>query len=255
MSDDQPQDANALPPSVTGWIARRTPRADTLVAGCADPMLALELARAGARVTAIDSSEDAIARARHAAGKAAVTVRVQHVEASEWPFEAASFDAVVFDRLLEHQLRPERALGEARRVLRLEGTLIICARYGLRAHGDHADALYLGRIAELLDGTFVVDAIDLLDDVVVVSARPGEGRTDPATLLSIAERRLGELDGSAYRLEREVEAQRARADRLEAAVRTMRASRGWQIARALREGSRSPAKLPRLLSDAFKRKN
>ena len=226
-----------------------------LVAGCKDPVLVIELARAGARVTAMDANEDALDRARRRAGEAAVTILFQRVDASEWPFAPASFDAVVLDRMLEHQLRPERTLSEARRVLREQGSLAICARYGLHPHGDHADALYLGRLAKLLDGSFIIDAIELLDEVVVAATHPGEGRVDPALLLAIAERRLGEVDGSAYRLAREIDTQRARADKLEAAVRTMRASRGWQIARALREGSRSPAKLPRLLSDALKRKN
>lgn len=215
------------------WIARRIPAGEVLVSGGLTPRVVAELERRGATVT------------------------TPAEQTSELPFPAGRFDAVVLDGVLEHSLRPERTLADARRVMKDEGLLVVSARYGLHADGDHADALYLWRLAELLAPMFSLEAVELAGDRLVAAAEPGAAPADPVLLLEVAERRLGDADMRLYQAERESQAQRERADRLQAAVDKMKTSRGWLVARAVREGTRSPknlAQLPKWVSNAFRRK-
>lgn len=235
MTADPPRERSQSAEEVdpAEWIARRVPAGAVLVLGGLTPGVVAELERRGATVTAPAEYPP------------------------ELPFPAGRFDAVVLDGVLEHSLRPERALAEARRVLKSEGMLAISARYGLHADGDHADALYLWRLAELLAPAFSLEAIELAGERLVAAAEPGAAPADPVMLLEVAERRLGGADVRLYRAEREGQIQRERADRLEAAVEKMKTSRGWLFARAVREGTRAPkniAQLPKLVSKAFRRK-
>ena len=230
MTPDPPRERSPSAEEVdpAEWIARRVPAGEVLVLGGITPGVTTALERRGATVTA---------PADHP---------------SELPFPAAQFDAVVLDGVLEHSLRPERALVEARRVLKDEGVLAIAARYGLHADGDHADALYLWRLAELLAPMFSLEAIDLAADRLVAAAEPGASPADPVMLLEVAERRLGEADARLYRAELDARAERERADRLQASIDKMRTSRGWMFARAVRR--KNLAELPKLVSKAFRRK-
>jgi SAM-dependent methyltransferase len=215
------------------WIARRVPAGEVLVVGRATVDLVPALQQRGANVSALDEF------------------------GAEIPFTAGRFDAVVLDGIVEHSLKPERVLTEARRILKDEGVLAIAARYGLHADGDHADALYLRRLAELLAPAFSLEAIELAGDRLVAAAEPGAAPADPVMLLEVAERRLAEADARLYQAERELQAQKDRGDRLQDSVEKMKNSRGWMVARAVREGTKNPkniAQLPRLVSKAFRRK-
>jgi SAM-dependent methyltransferase len=235
VTDDPPRERapSATEPDPVAWIARRVRPGSTLIVGGGSDGLEAALQERGAGVTAAPDVP------------------------GELPHPDATFDAVVLDRVLEHSLRPDRILDEAGRVLKSDGVLAIVARYGLHVHDDHADGLYLRRLGELLASSFTLEAVDIAGDVVVAAAVPGASPADPVRLLDVAERRLADADARIYRAEAAAEATRARAERLEGTMRTMRSSRGWLVARAVREGTRSPkdlARLPRLVSDAFKRK-
>jgi SAM-dependent methyltransferase len=236
VTADPPLDRvpSATEPDPAAWIARRVTSGDVLIVGGDIDGLATALADRGATVTVAPADVP-----------------------GELPYPAAGFDTVIMDRVLEHSLRPDRLLNEARRVLKEAGVLVIAARYGLQVHGDHADGLYLRRLADLLAPSFTLEAVDVARGVVLAAASPGAGPVDPAMLLEVAERRLADADTRIYQAESVAEAQRARAERIEASMRTMRSSRGWLVARAVREATRSPkdlSRLPRLISDAFRRK-
>jgi len=55
------------------------------------------------------------------------------------PFQNGCFDAVICAELLEHVPNPYAVLNEVRRVLRTGGTLLICAPFLYRIHGDPYD--------------------------------------------------------------------------------------------------------------------
>lgn len=71
----------------------------------------------GARVVGVDFSSAMIARAR----RAAPDVEFEEADATALPFADASFDAVTMNYGLLHLAEPERALSEARRVLKPGG--------------------------------------------------------------------------------------------------------------------------------------
>ena len=83
-------------------------------------MVARELARRGAHVTALDQSEAmlAVARARNPHGVTFVTG-----EAERLPFETASFDALTFTYLLRYVDDPQATLAELARVVKPGGRI------------------------------------------------------------------------------------------------------------------------------------
>lgn len=93
--------------------------------GCGDGVLAVELARRGARVTGIDPSFDMIAAARERAAKQGKSVTFEIATAAALPFEAESFDAVTAVTVLCFIDDPGAGPKEMARVLRAGGRLIV----------------------------------------------------------------------------------------------------------------------------------
>jgi 2-polyprenyl-3-methyl-5-hydroxy-6-metoxy-1,4-benzoquinol methylase len=111
-----------------GWITEvALPQAaHILEVGCGAGLLAAELARRGYIVTAIDSSEGMVERARSHAAEAGVeerlTVSVQ--DAHALPFATASYDLVIALGVIPWLHSPEAALTEMARVVKPDGFVI-----------------------------------------------------------------------------------------------------------------------------------
>lgn len=105
-------------------VAARRPDA-VLEVGCGTGSVAVRLAAAlpESAVTGLDADPEALGIARRKDPHARVTW--EHGSATELAFAGASFDAVVASLLLHHLRRDDklRALREAARVLRADGTL------------------------------------------------------------------------------------------------------------------------------------
>lgn len=101
-------------------------RAHVLEVGCGTGVLTRMLARcpAVARVTAVDPAPSLLSRARVLA-RDLPTIDFLQADGRELPFADEAFDVVVFDSTLSHVPAPERALTEARRVLRPDGALAV----------------------------------------------------------------------------------------------------------------------------------
>jgi SAM-dependent methyltransferase len=78
------------------------------------------------------------------------TVEVGNIDASyevdtvfdaeePWPYENGSFDGVLFINLLEHLYQPQRALDEARRVLKADGVVVGVVPFMYNVHGSPDD--------------------------------------------------------------------------------------------------------------------
>ena len=101
---------------------------DVVDVGCGTGRHALRLAAAGARVTAVDFSEEMLKQAR---GKRdATNVKfVRHDLDERLPFDDASFDRVVCGLVLEHIADTGRFLAELQRVCRPDGFLVLSAMH------------------------------------------------------------------------------------------------------------------------------
>ena len=87
--------------------------------GCGGGFLSNHLAQLGHRVTGLDEAEDSLRiAARH---DASGTVRYEHGDATNLPYERGSFDVVCAMDFLEHVEDPERVVAEASRVLSPSG--------------------------------------------------------------------------------------------------------------------------------------
>jgi 2-polyprenyl-6-hydroxyphenyl methylase/3-demethylubiquinone-9 3-methyltransferase len=115
---------HVINPLRTEFILRRIgiPRPRILDVGCGGGILAEALARAGARVTAIDLSEPTLQAARrHAAGEA-LQIDYRRLSAEQLADEAAGdFDAVTCMEMLEHVPEPARVIGACARALKPGG--------------------------------------------------------------------------------------------------------------------------------------
>jgi SAM-dependent methyltransferase len=148
--------ANAVPPEpqlyqrfwrphAVGWLARRpfppeeelAELDDALYAGlggdlagalvvdvgCSEGHYARHLAARGALVLALDHSRAFLRRARRAAARDGVAIAPVRAVAQDLPLGDAHADAVVIGGTLNEIGDRDRALGEARRVLRADGVL------------------------------------------------------------------------------------------------------------------------------------
>ena len=102
------------------------PPLDVADIGCGEGYLTLEAARWARTVTGIDRSDDVLERAKALAGRRGATnVEWKKGDLSRLPLRDASADVALLSQSLHHAGDPERAIGEAVRILRPRGRLLI----------------------------------------------------------------------------------------------------------------------------------
>jgi len=132
------------------WLVEAAGRGDVLDLGCGSGTLAVELARAGARVVGIDGDEDMLRRAAAKAEAARVELSLRAGLADAIPLEDGAVDVVVCSLLWHHLVPADRSVGliECRRVLRPGGRLLI-ADWGRPADPLQRAAFF---VLQLIDG-------------------------------------------------------------------------------------------------------
>jgi ArsR family transcriptional regulator len=94
--------------------------------GSGDGSFALLLSRSAVRVIAVDSSQKMLDVAREQAASNSISnVEFRMGDMEEVPIDARSVDLVFFSQSLHHAAHPERAIGEAWRILRPAGRIVI----------------------------------------------------------------------------------------------------------------------------------
>jgi len=93
--------------------------------GCGTGLYALELAARGVEVTGVDIASSMLAQARAKAQNAGLNIRFLEADALRLPFAEQSFDAVLSVVALEFVPDLAAALGEAYRVLKTGGRLVV----------------------------------------------------------------------------------------------------------------------------------
>jgi SAM-dependent methyltransferase len=102
--------------------------------GCGEGYLTIETARWAKQVTAVDRSSGVLARARAlAARKKCTNITWKKGELEKLPIDTQSMDVALLSQALHHAADPVEALGEAARILKPGGRLLIL---DLRPHDE-----------------------------------------------------------------------------------------------------------------------
>jgi ubiquinone/menaquinone biosynthesis C-methylase UbiE len=99
--------------------------ADILEVAPGPGYLAVELARRGFHVAALDISQSFVAMVAHRARDAGVQVDVRQGDAALLPFDTGSFDMIICQAAFKNFGQPARVLDEMHRVLRPGGIAVI----------------------------------------------------------------------------------------------------------------------------------
>ena len=126
-----------MAPIVAGVVRRAAPRANTtaLDLGCGTGSVAMKLAAAGARVRAIDISEEMLRITEARAARAGFDIRVDEGRAEHIPALDASYDLVTASLSLMFAADKVAAAAEIARVLRPGGRFVASA-WGPPEHCD-----------------------------------------------------------------------------------------------------------------------
>jgi 2-polyprenyl-6-hydroxyphenyl methylase/3-demethylubiquinone-9 3-methyltransferase len=188
------------------WMCAQVGGPDVLDVGCSQGIASILLAREGHRVIGIDREHEAIraARERLDQEEAQLRERVEFRvgEGRAVGFPDGSFDAVLLGEVLEHQLDPGKLLGEARRVLRPGGRIVVTTPYGVHPYPDHKEPLYLSALLERLSSKLSIAEIALLDRYAGVVAERTKDRAPGVwrRALRVAESRLADQDEAVEKL-------------------------------------------------------
>ncbi len=102
------------------------PSSTIIDVGCGEGEIAISLARLGHRVLAVDSSRKMIAALKARLKKDGVSGVEPHVgDVERLPLADGTGDVVILSQILHHAPRPESALGEAVRVARPGGRVVV----------------------------------------------------------------------------------------------------------------------------------
>src|SRR5205085_1504930 len=95
--------------------------------GCGSALVADRIAGRDATYVGVDYGGHHItyAREKHAVAHEALRTEFARCDAESLPFADAAFDVVVFSEVIEHLMRPERAVWEIARVLKPGGVLVM----------------------------------------------------------------------------------------------------------------------------------
>ena len=108
--------------TIARQVAERVPPGASVLDVATGPgSLAIEIARTGRRVYALDLSRSFVQIAREEAARAGVEVDVRHGSASAMPFPDACFDLVICTAAFKNFASPLGALNEMHRVLKPGG--------------------------------------------------------------------------------------------------------------------------------------
>jgi ubiquinone/menaquinone biosynthesis C-methylase UbiE len=93
--------------------------------GCGPGVDSVQLATAGAQLTAVDLTPPAVALTRQHLAVRGLTATVQEANAEQLPFDDGTFDVVYSHGVLHHTVDTQRAVDEVLRVLKPGGRAII----------------------------------------------------------------------------------------------------------------------------------
>ncbi|HJQ83396.1 MAG TPA: methyltransferase domain-containing protein [Candidatus Binatia bacterium] len=129
------------------------PEHRVLDVACGPGFLTMAFAARCREAVGADATDRFLALARsEAASRGLANVRFEPADAERLPFDDGSFDVVACRAAFHHFVRPERVLGEMKRVAKGDGRLLVADLLGSE---DPTRAAYHDRIERLCDPTHV----------------------------------------------------------------------------------------------------
>lgn len=110
--------------------------------GCGDAGVLIAFAEAGARCAGLEPDARSLERGAVRAREHGVEIELRQGTAEQLPYDAAAFDLVVLDNVLEHVQDRERTLAEIFRVLRPGGLLYLVTPKPFAAYSLWSDPHY-----------------------------------------------------------------------------------------------------------------
>lgn len=115
-------------------LGQLLPAVDVADLGCGEGYLTIEAARWARKVVGVDRSEAVLARGRELARRRKVgNIVWKRGDLEKLPIRSGTMDVALLSQALHHAERPEKALAEARRILRRGGRLLVL---DLREHHE-----------------------------------------------------------------------------------------------------------------------
>lgn len=152
------------------WMCSQATGHDVLHVGCGNGTACLVLGREGFRCTGVDTREPGLISAQQALANEHDLIRrrvtFQFADATQLPFDDASFDTVILGELLEHLTHPTTVISEAHRVLRDNGRLVVTVPCGLNGF-DSGCTYYPTTLIELLQPHFRTSSIDVSEGSIL----------------------------------------------------------------------------------------
>ncbi len=161
------------------------------------------LAGTGASLTAVDTSEAMLERARRLCEREGIAgIAFRRADVQDLPFADGSFDAAYCSMVLHHVTRPDRAVGEMARVVRPGGRVVVAAftRHSLQWLREELAHRWLGFSREEMTAHFTRHGLvlrrylvrrPLQIDLARVSLPPGlqdRGAVWPDAFLAVGEK-------------------------------------------------------------------
>lgn len=149
------------------WMCSQVNGDRVLDVGCSQGIASILLAREGFSVTGVDVQDSRIEYARadleqeSADTQAHAEFRVAN--ASDLPFDDASFDSALLGEVMEHLTNPERVLKELSRVVVPGGRIVITTPFGLSPHHDHKQTFYPQNLIDVISSILVVESVDVVE--------------------------------------------------------------------------------------------
>lgn len=139
--------------------------------GCGDAALSFLLRQQGATVVGTDLDWLGVAWGYRQWQQRGASAALAMANGYDLPFPDAAFDCVICSEVLEHVQRPERLLGEMRRVLRAGGRFVLTTPCRLHEHPDrfHVHEFYPDELQALLTAAGFAEVTVTLSHPVALS--------------------------------------------------------------------------------------
>ena len=160
------------------WICSQAEGKKILDIGCSQGIVCILLAREGFYCTGVDIMQQSIDYANKELTREEEIIRnrVRFIkqDALNLDFEDNTFDTVMLTEVIEHLSHPEKALIEARRVLKPNGKFVLTTPFGYNKSIDHKNYYYFSNVFLLLKDFFIPEEFFKMETYICFTSHKTE---------------------------------------------------------------------------------